>query len=93
MIERRRTLVGNLFIRPLRLAWQSVRLPLLLFLGILEPVVSFILGSLALLGVLMTFFWWSVGPPHFRMALMLGTSLALGAAPAAYHAFLRLLNR
>jgi hypothetical protein len=55
--------------------------------------VSLILSSLALLGVLMTIFWWSVGPPHFPMALMLGISLGLGAVLAAYHALLRLLNR
>jgi hypothetical protein len=45
-----------------------------------------------LLGVFVTFFWWSVGPPHFPIALMLGISLGLGAALAAYHAILRLLN-
>jgi hypothetical protein len=32
---------------------------------ILEPVVTFVLGSLALLGVLMSLFWWSIGAPHF----------------------------
>jgi hypothetical protein len=93
VIERQRTLAGNLFVCTLCLAWQCFRLPVLLFLRILEPVVSFILGSLALLGVLMTFFWWSVGPPHFPIALMLGISLGLGATLAAYHALLRLLNR
>jgi len=48
--------------------------------------------TLASLGILTTFFWWSVGPPHFPNALMLGISLGLGAALAAYHALLRLLN-
>jgi hypothetical protein len=74
MIERRRTLAGDVVGSTPWLAWQCVRLPLLLFLRIIEPVVSFILGSLALLGVLMTFFWWSVGPLHFPIALMLGIS-------------------
>ena len=74
MIERRRTLVGDVFRYTLWLAWQSVRLPLLFFLGIIEPVVTFVPGSLALLGILMTFFWWSVGPLHFPIALMLGIS-------------------
>jgi hypothetical protein len=91
--ERRRTLAGDLFTCALCAAWQCLRLPLLLLLGILEPVVSLILSSLALLDVLMTIFWWSVGPPHFPMALMLGISLGLGAVLAAYHALLRLLNR
>jgi hypothetical protein len=93
MIERRRTLVGDLFTSALWLAWQCVRLPLLLFVGILEPVMTFLLGSLAVLGLVMTFFWWSVGPPHLPIALMLGISLGLGAALAGYHALLRLLNR
>lgn len=68
MINHRRTLAGDHFARALYLAWQCVRLPLLLFLAILEPVVSFILGSLALLGVFMTFFWWSIRPRHFPIA-------------------------
>jgi len=92
MIGRRRTLTGDVFSCTLWLAWQCVRLPLLLLLGIVEPVVTLILGSLAFLCLLMTFFWWSVGPPHFPIALMLGISLGLGAALAAYHAILRLLN-
>jgi hypothetical protein len=93
MIERRRTLAGDLFSSALWLAWQCVRLLLLLFLGILEPVVTVLLGSLAFLGLLMTLFWWSVRPPYFPIALMLGLSLGLGVALAAYHALLRLLNR
>jgi hypothetical protein len=93
MIGRRRTLAGDVFSCTLWLAWQSVRLPLLLFLGIVEPVVTLILGSLSFLGVLMTFFWWSVGPSHFPIALMLGISLGLGSTLVAYHALLRLLNR
>jgi hypothetical protein len=92
-MKRRQTLAGDLFTDALWLAWQCLRLPLLLSLEILEPVVSFILSSLALLGVLMTLFWWSVGPSHFPVALMLGISLGLGAALAAYYALLRLLNR
>ena len=73
--------------------WQCVRLPLLLLLTILEPVVSFTLGLLALLGVLMSLFWWSIGAPHFPFLLMLGVSLGLGAVPVAYHAMIRLLSR
>jgi hypothetical protein len=76
MIERRQTLAADAFCCALWLVWQCVRLPLLLFLAIIEPVVSFILGSLALLGILMTFFWWSIGPPHFPIALMLGMSVS-----------------
>jgi len=56
-------------------------------------VVSFTLGLLALLGVLMSLFWWSIGAPHFPFLLMLGVSLGLGAVPVAYHAMIRLLSR
>jgi hypothetical protein len=73
--------------------WQCVRLPLLLLLTILEPVVSFVLGLLALLGVLMSLFWWSIGVPHFPFVLMLGTSLGVGAMLIPYYALLRLLGR
>lgn len=34
------------------LLWQCVRVPLFLFLAVLEPVVSFVLGALALIGAL-----------------------------------------
>jgi hypothetical protein len=47
------------------LIWQCIRLPLFLLVAILEPVVSFVLGSLALVGVLTAFFWKLIGPPHF----------------------------
>ena len=74
-------------------ACQCVRVPLLIFLAILEPVVSFIFGSLALLGILITLFWWSAGVPHFPFALMLGISLWLGVTLFAYYALLRLLAK
>jgi hypothetical protein len=86
-------LAGEVFSCTSWLAWQCVRLPLLLFLRIIEPVVSLVLGTLALLGVLITFFWWSVGPPHVPVALMLGISLGLGATLVGFHVLLRLLTR
>jgi hypothetical protein len=73
------------------LLWGCVRLPLLVCLVILEPVVDFFIGPLALLGVLMTLFWWSLGVPHFPFAFMLGVSLGIGAVPLAYHALIRFL--
>ena len=73
--------------------WQCVRLPLLLLLTILEPVVSFVLGLLALVGVLVSLFWWSLGVPHFPFVLMLGMSLAVVAMLIPYYALLRLLGR
>jgi len=61
---------------------QCVRVPALLLLTILEPVVSFVLSALALLGVLTAFFWKLVGPPHFPFFLMISMSLEFVRAPA-----------
>jgi hypothetical protein len=54
MIGCRPTLAGDVFSCTPWLAWQCVRLPVLLFLGILERAVTFLLGSLAFLGLLMS---------------------------------------
>ena len=64
-----------------------------MFLAILEPVVRFILGTLALLGVLTALFFKSYGMPHFPFALMLAVSVGLGLILAGYHALLRLFGR
>ena len=48
------------------LLWQCIRVPLFLLLVTLEPVVSMVLGLLALLGVLSAFFWEFLGPRIFR---------------------------
>jgi len=76
-----------------RLLWHVLRLPVLMFLVILEPVVRFVLGGLALLGVLVALFFKAYGVPHFPFALMLGVSVGLGLILAGYHAVLRLLDR
>ena len=74
------------------LLWQCIRVPAVLLLVILEPVVSFALSALALLGVLTALFWKLVGPPHFPFFLVLGISLGFELALALYHALLRLLG-
>ena len=51
----------------LRLLWHVLRLPVFMFLAILEPVVSFVLGALALLGVLTALFFKFYGVPHFPL--------------------------
>lgn len=71
--------------------WQCIRLPLFLFLLVLEPVVTFVLGALALLGALTALFWKFFGPPNFPFLLMLGISLGLELALIVYHKLLRLL--
>ena len=83
------TLVAN----TLRLLWQGIRLPTFLLLSILEPVVSFVLGSLALLGVLTAIFWKLVGPPHFPFFLVLGISLGFELVLILYRKLLGFLSR
>jgi hypothetical protein len=73
------------------LVWQCIRLPLLLFLLVLEPIVTLVLGALALLGVLTTLFWKFFGPPNFPFFLMLGVSLGFELALIVYRKLLRLL--
>lgn len=75
------------------LLWQCVRLPLLLLLVPLEPVVNLVLGSLALLGVLTALFWELVGPPGFPFFLVLTIALGFQFVLLLYHALLRLLWR
>lgn len=71
---------------------RCIRLPLFLLLVILEPVITFVLGSLALLGVLMALFWKLVGPPSFPFLLMLCIALGCGLLLAGYQALLRMLS-
>src|SRR5437016_5687365 len=85
---------GGRFLRgTLRLLWHVLRLPVFMFLAILEPVVSFVLGALALLGVLTALFFKFYGVPHFPFALMLGVSVGFGLMQAGYYALLRLFGR
>ena len=77
----------------LRLLWHAVRLPVCMFLVILEPVVRFVLGALALLGVLTALFLKSYGVPHFPFVLMLGASVGLGLMLIGFYALLRLFSR
>jgi hypothetical protein len=84
---------GDLLRGTVRLIWHAVRLPVFVFLAILEPVVSFVLGSLALLGVLTALFSKLYGVPHFPFALTLGVSVGFGLMQVAYYALLRLFGR
>jgi hypothetical protein len=82
----------NVLARSLWLQWQGIRLPTFLLLAILEPVVSLVLGSLALLGVLTAFFWRFVGPPHFPFLLVLGVSLGFELVLIIYRKLLGVLS-
>ena len=91
--ESRLGIPGDLLRGTLRLLWHTVRLPVYVFLVILEPVVSFVLGALALLGVLTALFFKFYGVPHFPFALMLGVSVGLGLMQVGYYALLRVFGR
>jgi hypothetical protein len=83
---------GDLLRGTLRLLWYALRLPALTFLVILEPIVRFFLGALALLGVLTALFFKFYGVPHFPFALMLGVSVGLGLMLTGYYALLRVFG-
>ena len=80
------------FGRPvLWLLWQCVRVALYLILATLQPVVTFVLGTLALLGILTAFFWEFFGPPHFHFFLVVGVSLGFALARILYQELVRWL--
>jgi hypothetical protein len=93
LAESRLMSTSDLLRGTLRLLWHPVRLPVYVFLVILEPVVRFILGALALLGVLTALFFKFYGLPHFPFALMLGVSVGFGLMLVGYDALLRLFGR
>ena len=76
-----------------KLLWTAIRLPPLLVLVILEPVVSALFGALALLGILTTIFFALVGPPHFPWVTMLLISLGFAFALLPYYGLIRLLSQ
>lgn len=86
-------LARNCFQPGLRLLWLVVRLPAFTLLAILAPVVRLLLGSLAVLGVLMALFWKVAGPPHFPFVPMIVASIGCGLAVIGYDALLRILSR
>lgn len=77
----------------LLMLWHLVRLPVVAILGILEPVVSLALGTLATLGLLMTFFFELVGPPSFPFWTMMALSLGCFFVLVGYEALVRVLSR
>lgn len=76
----------------IRWIWRVACLPVLMLLVILEPVVTFVLAALALLGVFTTLFFKFVGPPGFPVWTMLALSLGFGIALVPYHALIRALS-
>ena len=76
----------------IRWLWRVACLPVLMLLVILEPLVTFMLAALALLGLLTTLFFYLVGPPEFPVWTMLALSLGFGIALVPYYALIRLLS-
>jgi len=79
-------------VRVIRVLSRVAALPVLLTLVILEPVVTFLLAGLALLGLLTTLFFYFVGPPGFPVWTMLALSLGFAMVLVPYHALIRLLS-
>jgi hypothetical protein len=75
-----------------RVLWRAVRVPAYIFLKILEPVVTLCFWGLALLGLLITFFYKMIGMPHFPFWTMLAISLGFGAALMVYQGMIRLFE-
>ena len=75
-----------------RWLWRAACLPALMVLVILEPLVTFVLATLALLGLLTTLFFYFVGTPEFPIWTMLALSLGFSIALVPYQALIRLLS-
>ena len=69
-----------------------MRVPIVTLLGLLEPVVSFIFGGLALLGVLMTLFFKLIHLPGFPAWTMLAISISFGLVGRTYRGLIELLS-
>src|SRR5919108_3315674 len=88
--QERPTIAGDLFRSTLWLAWHAVRLPVLAFLVILEPVARIVMGSAALLLMLTAFFFKAYGVPHFPFWPMIAMSLGFQLPLLGYYALLRI---
>jgi hypothetical protein len=75
-----------------RSLWWLVRFPLVVLLVVLEPVVTFLCGALALLGVLTTIFFVLIQAPHFPAGTMLAISIGFICVLVLYEALIRALS-
>ena len=78
---------------PIRNAALILGFSILAFLVILEPIVSFLLGALALLGILTTLFFKLIGAPHFPFWTRLAISISFVALLAVYEALIKLFSK
>jgi hypothetical protein len=72
--------------------WHVVRLPALMLLVILEPVVALVCGGLALLGIFTTVFFMLIAAPHFPTWTMLTMSIGFGLALVLYEGAILVLS-
>ena len=86
------TIGDDVAVTIVRWLWRAACLPVLMVLVILEPMVTFVLATLALLGLLTTLLFYLVGPPEFPVWTMLALSLSFAIALVPYHALIRLLS-
>ena len=87
------TLAVRLTLGFLRVIWTVVRLPIVVFLVILEPFVTFFLMGAATIGVLMSLFWKFLGPdPHFPFWECLAISLGSAMLLLPYYFLIRLFS-
>ena len=75
--------------RALTIVWRAVCAPVHALLALLEPIVSFVLGLLALLGICMSLVFEMVRP-EFPFWTMMSISLSFLFALGVYHLLLRL---
>ena len=93
-VEKGPSVAADLARGALWLIWQAVRLPAFALLVILEPIIRVVLTAVALLGILMSFFFKFAGAsPHFPFWGMLGFSVSCGLLLMLYYAAIRLLSR
>jgi hypothetical protein len=75
-----------------RVLWACARLPALALLVVLEPVVSFLLGTFALLLVLTALFLEFASTHAVPFWSMLALAIACVGAQALYHGLVRALS-
>ena len=75
-----------------RWLWHIVRIPAVTLLVILEPIVAFACGALALLGVLTTLLFALLQVPHFPTGTMLAVSIGFALVLVLYEGLIRVLS-
>jgi len=77
----------------LRVAWHSIRIPVLAMLVVLEPFVCVLLSALAVLGIIVALFnRFLLHSPHFPFWMMLGVSVGCAVILMFYYGIIRFLS-